>query len=208
MTRAHRMSHDEANALLPWLANGTLAGGERHEVEAHVRDCIRCRRELDSLATLRRELADPPDVPAPDMRRVNARIDAHRGGPIRRFIAPLLTSPVRVALLAQSIALVALAIILVWPAASPEHYRTLTDVADLPAGAYVRTVFGPDVTRRELERLLADLDLRIAAGPSPRGVYTLRSTDGFALEGERLEELRQRPDVLFAEPLRIGGDLR
>ena len=44
--------------LLPWLANGTLAGAERQEVEAHVATCERCRRELVWLEALRNSVTN------------------------------------------------------------------------------------------------------------------------------------------------------
>ena len=55
-THAHR----EAQAALPWLANGTLAGAELERVEAHVHGCGACRAELAMLHTLRARPVWPP----------------------------------------------------------------------------------------------------------------------------------------------------
>jgi hypothetical protein len=43
------LSHQQAAQVLPWFVNGTLTGQEHAAVEAHVRDCLRCRSELEQL---------------------------------------------------------------------------------------------------------------------------------------------------------------
>lgn len=40
------MTHDHVTERLPWLVNGSLADGERREVEAHLAACPDCRAEL------------------------------------------------------------------------------------------------------------------------------------------------------------------
>jgi len=40
------MTHDDVIERLPWLVNGTLADGERREVEEHLAACPDCRAEL------------------------------------------------------------------------------------------------------------------------------------------------------------------
>jgi anti-sigma factor RsiW len=47
--RAHR----EAQEVLPWLANGSLAGAELERVQAHLHACADCRADLALLHTLR-----------------------------------------------------------------------------------------------------------------------------------------------------------
>jgi len=51
--------------LLPWLVNGTLEPNARREVEEHMRSCLACRREVEELRELRREVKQqapaPPD---------------------------------------------------------------------------------------------------------------------------------------------------
>lgn len=42
-------SHQQAVQVLPWFVNGTLTAQEHAAVEAHVRDCLRCRSELEQL---------------------------------------------------------------------------------------------------------------------------------------------------------------
>jgi hypothetical protein len=45
--------HAEAQDVLPWLANGTLAGTELERVQAHVETCADCRADLAALRTVR-----------------------------------------------------------------------------------------------------------------------------------------------------------
>jgi hypothetical protein len=49
--------HAEVQDVLPWLANGTLAGTELERVRAHVETCADCRADLAALRTVR--AADP-----------------------------------------------------------------------------------------------------------------------------------------------------
>ncbi|HSB62172.1 MAG TPA: zf-HC2 domain-containing protein, partial [Vicinamibacteria bacterium] len=42
------------------LAFGALEGREREAVERHARACVRCRRELEELAAIHRELLEDP----------------------------------------------------------------------------------------------------------------------------------------------------
>ncbi len=43
--------------LLPWYANGTLAGAELAEVERHLRRCRRCHAEVEELQKLQAGVA-------------------------------------------------------------------------------------------------------------------------------------------------------
>ncbi|HTU67440.1 MAG TPA: zf-HC2 domain-containing protein [Steroidobacteraceae bacterium] len=45
-------THAEAWDLIPWLANGRLAAGDREWVEAHVAGCAECRAELAAQRTV------------------------------------------------------------------------------------------------------------------------------------------------------------
>lgn len=47
----------ELKELLPWYANGTLAGAERATVEAHLAQCERCQRELYELRQIKELVA-------------------------------------------------------------------------------------------------------------------------------------------------------
>ena len=108
----------EIAELLPWWANGSLAGAERAAVEAHLELCAKCRRELERCETERAALrAEASAAPMPhpaQLDRLFARIDAGetgdddappRGGATRGLFART-PRPVRW-LLAAQLALVA-----------------------------------------------------------------------------------------------------
>ena len=59
-------------------------------------------------------------------------------------------------------------------------------------------MFAPQITLAQLQTLLDDSHLKIVAGPSEAGVYSLASTQGRPV-GESLNRLRQNPAVRFAE---------
>jgi Putative zinc-finger len=73
--------HETVLALLPWEANGTLAGDERPRVAAHVAHCAACRRELDLLERSFALASRAPRVEAAAIdagwQRMTARLDRH-----------------------------------------------------------------------------------------------------------------------------------
>lgn len=207
------MSHDECVELLPWLVNDSLQGPEREAVHAHATSCIICRRELAELEVLRHSiLATTSEAPAPDMRRINARIDAQlarEAGPRKLLegLRGLFATPLRVAFAVQSLALVAVASLWLQAGTSEPQYRTLTTSTALPAGHYLRVVFDPTLEQAAIEALLADADLSVAIGPSERGVMTLRFADSVdaADRSAATDVLRNDARVLFLQPV-AGGE--
>ena len=71
-------AHQAAQAVLPWLLNGTLAGEERAGVERHLQECAPCRADLDALRALRASAAQPdPDCdPEHALARLLPALDA------------------------------------------------------------------------------------------------------------------------------------
>lgn len=209
MKRDEVMAHEQARELLPWLVNGSLGADERRLVDAHARSCVVCRRELAELQELGASIAadsDPAGIPEPDMRRINARIDAllDEQSAVQRLREWLHDSPGRpwrLAFAAQSALLALLLAVFLWP--QPAVFTTLTTPQALPEGDYLRVVFDPALDAAARARLLDDLALAIVDGPSERGVATLRVTsdaggqDAAALAAALLD----RRGVLFAQPV-------
>jgi len=205
------LPHEHAMEMLPWLINDSLLSDERAAVLDHAQSCVMCRREMKSLEDLRDSidcLSSPVPIPDPDMRNINARIDKliNRQNWARRsisWIGEFFASPWRAAYVAQSVLLVVLAAVLLWPATREPEYSMLTQASELADGHYVRVVFSPDLTQANLKELLDDLELRVVAGPSNRGVYTLGTENSIVVE-ERdaaLAYLLKNPSVLFAQPV-------
>lgn len=213
MTRYDVMSHEESIELLPWLVNNSLRADEREAVRAHAKSCIICRRELAELEALQESVQSMAvAVPAPDMRRINARIDAQlqresRGRDLVEGVRNFFASPWRAAFAAQSLALVVVAGLWLQSGIGEPQFRTLTTTETLPSGHYLRVVFDPNLEQSLIDDLLADAGLGVAAGPSERGVVTLRFADAVdeADRSAATETLRSDPRVLFLQPV-AGGN--
>jgi hypothetical protein len=75
----HTDEHDTVLALLPWEANGTLAGDQRPRVAAHLAQCALCRDELELLERSFALASRAPRVEATTIdagwRRMTARLE-------------------------------------------------------------------------------------------------------------------------------------
>lgn len=210
------MSHEQAVEFLPWLVNGSLDEQEKEAVLEHANACVICRRELNNLEQLRDSIsraAGASRIPEPDMRNINARIDAlinrqNRGRELLSRLREIFDSPWRIAFGAQSIVLLVLATVLLWPEPRGAEYATLTWTEYLPAGQYVRVVFSPELPQTELMSLLDEFELSIVDGPSNRGVYTLSVANTISGQDSHMlaSSLQDAPSVLFAQPVSIGAD--
>ena len=209
------MTHEEAIELLPWLANDSLAPDECEGVRTHAANCVICRRELAELEALQEAIdlqAARTEAPEPDMRRINARIDAQlaresRPRDLLAALRGLFGSPWRIAFAAQTVALLVVAGLWLQPNDPDPVFRTLTTSEALPAGHYVRVVFEPTLDEGDVAALLEANGLEVVAGPSERGVVTLRFADD--PDGDRrdaiIERMRDDTRVLFAQPVTSEG---
>jgi len=215
VNRRDPISHEQASELLPWLVNNSLAEAERDLVHEHASSCVVCRRELRELENLRDSISDASAataIPAPDMRRINARIDAliekeSRGQLLLANIREFFRSPWRFAFAAQTAVVAVLAAVLLWPPADEPEFTTLTDPQTLPEGQYVRVVFKPTLPASDLSSLLDTMNLTIVDGPSDRGVYTLRLSATLTTADREaiVADLSSNDDVVFAQSVRNGG---
>ena len=203
MTAPESMSHEQAIELLPWLVNESLEAREQSSVSEHAMSCVICRRELEELKALHRSIdgaASQAVLPEPDMRRINARIDAdlaraNSGASLLAAIGDFFRSPWRVAFAVQTLALVAVAFVWLQPRDLEPEFVTLTTPQTLPAGQYLRVVFDPTLDDVDVLTLLDEAGLSVATGPSERGVYTLRFAD----------ELSVDQQITIADGLRADG---
>jgi hypothetical protein len=209
---AETMQHEDAITLLPWLANGTLGEPEHEAVRTHAAACVICRRELEALDAVRQRIAASGDammLPEPDMRRINARIDAElaRKSPGRALLAAVqgwTGNPWRAGFALPTALLLVIALFLLRPAGVDETpYTTLTAPASLAEGHYLRIIFTPELEGDAFDALLAAHGLALADGPSARGVYTLRFADGsgHADRAATLAALGDDARVLFVQPV-------
>jgi hypothetical protein len=197
------LSHERAQALLPWLINGTLGAEERAAVEAHTRSCLLCRAELSEQRALRDLVRASPTFalsPEQGFARLRDSLDSGRGSVAakarwRRFAAPVA--------IAATVSFATLAAL--WLAGphgrGPGEPRYAT-VADQGTTTDLRidVVFAADVSEQQMRDMLAGLGATIVAGPSEIGRYTLelgRDAGGGDLDSV-LAELRRDPRVRLA----------
>ena len=198
--------HLDAQHALPWLANGTLAGGELERVQAHVETCAQCRADLALLRTVRAagpgpdldfdpdralaqllpQLDTAPEAPAPGLlQRWRNRLAANDGTWLRTAVA------------AQFCAIAVLAALLARPSAQPDSYRAL-GAAGANDMARVVVTFRPDTPEAELRRIVRASGARIVGGPTVTDAW-LVGADGRL--DPVLARLRAEPAVTLAEPL-------
>ena len=188
-------SAQHPDELLPWLANGTLAGAERQEVEAHVATCERCRRELAWLESLRSSVAELESAQAPGEFGLNRLLRDIRRRPQyaerRRWLAPEL---------AASLAVVALQGVML------AHFWTRSDnIAPLGREMLDADVlqirFEPRATEADIRDALQAIGASLIDGPGALGIYRVRlepGVSGKSMEVSRaIAMLKARPGVVI-----------
>ncbi len=201
------MDHDTATELLPWLANGTLAGAERAALERHLGGCASCRAELELCRHLEQgvrareaEAWQPPDG---QLDRILQRLGPQPAAPVRGQ-SGWGARPRRWTLAAPAALAAGLACLLLWTRSDPEPslYTTLSDPeASLPAaGPQLQLAFAERTPEAEMRALLNGVRGSIVSGPSPLGIYTVALPEGEPLDAI-VEALREDPRVRLVEPL-------
>jgi hypothetical protein len=200
--------HQEISALIPWYVNDTIDDRQRKRLEAHLSQCAACRSGLQLERQVHETMTVDPDVEymaAPSLKRLQSRLDAletHGDVPVsaKRVRREM---PWR-SLMAASVAVIAVALglfaVVRRPQAPPypQNYYTVTSAVPRAPGEVIRAVFAPTVTLVELQTILDESQLRIVAGPTEAGVYSLAANSGRPVMTS-LEILRKHAAVRFAE---------
>jgi putative zinc finger protein len=210
-------AHDETWLLLPWLANGRLAGTQRAQVEEHVRVCAACAQELLAQRQLGALLTEPERVtyaPGPSLRKLLERIDGHAPLPARAARAPVRgpAPPARLAAAWRPPGLAWAATFLLTAALgvltgtayhwSRPAYATYT--AARPAGDVLHVAFDRSLPFGEVEELLRSAGARVVEGPGTTGVFGIVPSDNAA---PRTEGGAVSPQMR-ALAARLRGDAR
>jgi anti-sigma factor RsiW len=151
--------------LLPWYANRSLAGAERDAVEAHLRECGRCRAELEFLGTLREQVKRSAPAQAADevgLRRLLREVRRERARPRRRMALAA----------AAGLVIVVQAGLIGWLATREQPIEPLGEGA--PAGVVLQLRFDPAASEARIRALLQDHDAVVIDGPGALGVYRVR----------------------------------
>jgi Putative zinc-finger len=219
--------HRDIWELLPWLVNERLSEADCRRVEAHLRMCGACRDECAAQRQIYQAIAVNTAIeqmPTSGLNRLRQRIErtessaatesaraaepsASAGSPLDR-VRPAAGRRPRAAAIAACVVAVAAAVgispAIHWQ--SPRHggsspFYTVTTGESPQPGAVIRAVFAPTVTLSELQGLLDDAHLRIVAGPTEAGVYSLAMIGPQSIDWS-LHRLRGQDMVRFAESIR------
>jgi hypothetical protein len=206
--------HDEVTALIPWYVNDSIGEHDRQRLDAHLLLCANCRDVLAQERCIYQGVSVEPAVeymPAASLKRLQARLDAvdaaaPAAAPAEASAAemPGRRSMPWLGLMAASIAVMAVA--LTWLAADrwtqsraqAPNYFTVTSAAPRAPGEVIRAVFSPTITLIELQAILDAAQLRIVAGPSEAGAYSLAANSQRSVNSS-LASLRGDSKVRFAE---------
>lgn len=208
-------THAQTQTLLPWLINQTLHAEEQQQVEEHLRHCLVCRRELIDLQKMAEHLTAPSDL--------EAAAEASFAGIVRKLpernvsAKPLYTTKAapkrswpRINRTPSWLALAAsllLFVPVVWhglPPLESTNYTTLSSTQPKTVtGRQLKVVFSPSLSNSEVAAILAQIHGQKLDEPNSMGAYTIKleEDNGSATLDQTLALLRQRPDVLFAEPV-------
>lgn len=212
--------------LLPWYVNGTLEGVDFELVEAHLRVCITCRREVAEQQRLAETIRRSPllDLAShASFARLMQRIAQERSQANRRkrgwnglqprwarlsewLSGVRVPQPAWVAVPFFMLLFALVPAIWWWLPSTPQtphQYRTQASPNRLPAGVSneIRVVFLKTLNEEEVRQVVLSLNAEIAAGPSAAGVYTLRFAARESTNKATLDRLRHHPGVLVAEPI-------
>lgn len=206
------MEHDEAEMLLPFLANGSLGDDERLLVESHARGCLLCHKALTAeraLVQAFRVSLMPEQIAADTFDQVLARVrrpqySTHRShrrdlSSARRWQSPALRFALAAALV--------LALGVAWQSGTlnseQASFRTLSRAGHSIVGTEtVYVVFEPAVPVATINALLHAVGGELVAGPNSVGAYTLRVAGSVT---STIAALTAAPEVKFVAPAVDGA---
>jgi hypothetical protein len=188
------MNHQQVIELLPWYVNTTLGQQERDRVEAHLRECGECARELEQMRELRqavRTAGEPIPEPSPfQFTRAMARVEEYEREKSRPRWWQISPRFARVAMAAQFLVILALGSLLF-------RERLFVTATGVSAGPRIVLGFQAGVTEEIVRQLVQEIHGNIVSGPSALGLYTVETPlkDREALH-KLIEELRRNQRVI------------
>jgi len=173
------LPRDEVEALLPFLANGTLEGEERIQVEQAVAADAALARELEALKAIRQTMQTTKIGASPGefgLARLMRDVDRDAQP------AETTTSPVSRPLVWQIAAALLMAVVI--------GQAVLMSGPDDSVGfelaggseAVLTVAFFPDVPEQALRAILLEAGVEIVSGPSALGLYQLGLLEGTAID--------------------------
>lgn len=195
--------HDKVWSLLPWLINNSLSSVERALVEAHLKECLSCRRESLGLKALANHIAKPvaKDECETALRRLTQRLDHTLQRPRQLPWAAAAVMVLSVSLMGWLTDNTEASTAWLRNAGSIMLSADVTHVSGA-GGPQVRLAFSDDITERQLRSLVLGVGAVVVEGPTPRGIYTLEFSRDTGADDvmEAIRKLRYSQRVIFAEP--------
>jgi hypothetical protein len=217
-TSISQNQHQEVQLLLPWYVNQSLRQHEHRLVENHIRHCLPCRRELDSLRKLAEAvtLASDLDLAAEtSFAGLRKKLPARAPGRAQSAASAKTAIPGRIGKFANQtgvrlamaasllLAVIPLTLHTVQTNTADDYYTLSAAQPESAAGKELRVVFAKSSSPAEVAAVLAEIRGRRIGEPNSVGALTVRLEAGGS--SPRLEEaialLRSRQDVLLAEPV-------
>ncbi|MEQ1637734.1 MAG: hypothetical protein ABL903_13700 [Methylococcales bacterium] len=216
-------THQRVLLALPWYVNKTLHGAELLQVEAHLKVCLTCKREVLNLQNLALMVQQTGILDAAEQAAfAQLKKRLHQPQPSESVssspVATAMEAPKqikRMSLRVWSISRPALAMaaMLMLALLVPSYfklnqllgsdYRTLSDGGQATLNRNeIHLVFSDKTTVQQMTSLLTPLSGEIVGQPTPQGVYTVRFAEQHTQE-ELLAQLRKNPQVIFAEPASV-----
>lgn len=191
----------ELSDLLPWLANGTLAGDEREAVEGFVARSTEAQAELRLWKAVQDEVEREPVALGVDLgwRRLEKQLQQSKAP-----VSPMWNWKIAAAVAALGIVGLQATILL---RMESERDAGLTQLGAPTAVIsknewLVQVRFSETATVTQINNLLLQLDARIVNGPSALGVYQVAVT-----RSDRFTDSAAVVDWLSAQPIVEQGAL-
>ena len=194
--------HREAQKLLPWYVNGTLADEEREALRKHLGECLTCRAAHREALGLLETFRDQQTIPVgrdEGLSELLQRIDLTRHGGHR--IPVRLPLPGNRRAVAVGILLVIVAVAFWRGQIEPAPEGEFSTLFDTTGGASDRIdlIFSEPLEPYELEQMLHEIEGTIVSGPTNLGRYTIAlDLDDQGSVADVLDALSRDPRVRFA----------
>ena len=189
------LSEQDAEALLPWYANGRTSHAEAHAIESALKTSSVLRAQLEAVRRERAATIDSTDAagqPSPEnLQRLLKQLGTTRQlpsihGADRSFLNRMLGSvmaprpALQFALAAACLVIVLQGVALYRTSSPPEGaaYSTASGQATEATGPYLIVAFKPQATAGAIQALLGEVEASIVKGPTPDGTYIVALPEG------------------------------
>ena len=188
------LGEQEAEALLPWYANGRTSHAEARAIESALKTSSGLRAQLEAVRRERTATIDSTDAagqPSPEnLQRLLKQLGTTRQLPstrsadqsllIRMFGSVMAPRPALQFALAAACLVIVLEGVALYRTAAPESaaYSTASGQAIDANGPRLIVTFQPQATAGAIQALLGEIDASIVKGPTPDGTYIVALPEG------------------------------